>query len=372
VTPAAALRLQLVRLAFGCGVLAAMTATGSAQQAAPAAGDDAPAIRVGTMIFTDYTVTEQPRAVDVDGNEFMPNAFNVSRAYLNVTGTLSRLVAFRVTPDVVRETSQASSAAGSLMVRLKYAYAQFSLDQWLTRGSFVRFGMQQTPWIDFIDSVYRYRFQGTVFEDREGFLSSADIGATFRYALAGDYGDVHGGFYNGESFTRAEPNDQKAFMVRATFRPLPAPGPLRGLRVTGFYDHDAYVRNAIRRRAIAAVTYEHPNVNTGFNYLAATDQTRVVNPELDSRGFSFWVTPKTAKGWGWEGLVRYDHVRQEQATSPIEGERNRLITGIAYWFRRQGSVSAAVLLDYERVNHTRQVPARPDERRWGVKTLINF
>lgn len=61
----------------------------------------------------DYTLTEQPHAIDVDGNEIVPNAFNVSRAYLNVAGTLSRVVvAFRLTPDVVRETGEGSSAVG--------------------------------------------------------------------------------------------------------------------------------------------------------------------------------------------------------------------------------------------------------------------
>ncbi len=81
--------------------------------------------------------------------------------------------------------------------------------------------MQQTPWIDFIDSVYRYRFQGPTMEDREGILSSSDVGATFRYVFGGNYGDVHGGFYNGDNYNRVEANDQKAFMVRGTVRPVP-------------------------------------------------------------------------------------------------------------------------------------------------------
>lgn len=327
---------------------------------------------MGATLFTDYTVTEQPRATDVDGHEFMPNAFNVSRAYLNVTGTLSRLVAFRVTPDVVRETGQGTSTTGSLTFRLKYAYAQFNLDEWLPAGSFVRFGMQQNPWVDFIDSVYRYRFQGSVFEDREGFLPSADVGATARYVLPGAYGDIHGGFYNGDGFSRAEASDQKAFMIRGTIRPLPAAGPLRGLRVTAFHDHDAYVRHAARRRTIGALTYEHPNVHAGFNVLTATDQTRGTSPVIDSRGLSVWATPKTAKGWGWEGLVRFDRLTQDQPALTRDSARDRLIAGIAYWFRRQGSVAAAVLFDHERVHHAGFVPARPDERRWGVKTLIHF
>ena len=76
--------------------------------------------------------------------------------------------------------------------------------------------MQQTPWVDFMETVYRYRFQGTIFEDREGFLSSSDFGATFRYNFKQNYGDVHAGFYNGDNYNRLELNDQKAFMIRGT------------------------------------------------------------------------------------------------------------------------------------------------------------
>ena len=48
-------------------------------------------------------------------------------------------------------------------------------------------------------------------------------------------------------------------MIRGTVRPLPmAPPALRGLRVTGFYDRDAYVQDAERKRGIFALTYEHP------------------------------------------------------------------------------------------------------------------
>ena len=63
------------------------------------------------------------------------------------------------------------------------------------------------------------------------------------------------------------------------------------------------------------------------------------------------MTPKSPKGYGWEGLLRFDHLVQEQATATADGERNRTIAGVAYWFPRQGAVSAAILLDYEQVNN---------------------
>jgi hypothetical protein len=368
-SPRAAFLPALTLILLCCTELATAQVTPAAGYVPP---DDTPSIRVGATLFLDYTFTQQPEVVDADGNRVNLSAFNVGRAYINVTGQISHVVAFRVTPDIVRETGTGSSLNGSYTYRLKYAYGQFNLDDWLGRGTFARFGMQQTPWIDFIDSVYRYRFQGPTMEDREGILSSSDLGATFRYLFPGNYGEVHGGLYNGDNYNRVEPNDQKALMVRATIRPLPSSALLRGLRATVFYDLDAYVKDAERRRGIVGVTYEHPYVNTGWNYLSTTDQTRTVNPELDSHGYSIWATPKTPKGYGFEGLLRFDHLVQEQATSTIEGERDRTIAGVAYWFPRQGSVSAAVLFDYEEVSNRNYAPMRPKERRWTVHTLINF
>jgi hypothetical protein len=339
---------------------------------APPPPADGPSIKVGATVFLDYTVTTEPKGTDVDGNEFTPSSFNVGRAYINVTGNISKVVAFRVTPDIVRETGAGSSSSGSYVYRLKYAYAQFNFDDWMTRGSWARFGMQQTPWIDFIDTIYRYRFQGPTFEDREGILSSSDVGASFHYNFKNDYGDVHTGYYNGDNYNRAEANDQKAWMTRVTFRPLPAHELLRGLRFTGFYNLDAYVADGEKRRGIAGFTYEHPYVHAGFNYLVTTDQSRSTVAALDGQGYSIWITPKTPKGHGWEGLLRFDRLTQEQPGESGDGERNRTIAGIAYWFPRQGAVSAALLFDFEQVDNNGYVPVRLDERRWAIHSLISF
>ena len=102
--------------------------------------------------------------------------------------------------------------------------------------------MIQTPYTDFEETVYRYRFQGTIFADREGFASSADYGVSFRTAFPQNYGEVIAGLYNGDTYTRAEPNDQKSFRMRATVRPFPGPGLARGLRVTAYVDRDHTVQ----------------------------------------------------------------------------------------------------------------------------------
>jgi hypothetical protein len=79
----------------------------------------------------------------------------------------------------------------------------------MTRGSWARFGMQQTPHVDFIESVYRYRFQGPTFEDREGFLSSSDVGASFHYNFENNYGDVHRGSTTARTTTARKSTTRK-------------------------------------------------------------------------------------------------------------------------------------------------------------------
>src|SRR5213593_191366 len=235
---------SLVRIATLAVALSLWAATASAQ-VTPAAGytppDDTPSIKIGAVIYGDYTYTQNPQATDADGNLFHPSQFNISRSYLNVTGNISHIVAFRITPDVSRETNTASSLSGSLEFRIKYAYAQFNLDDWMTKGSYARFGIQQTPWLDFAEGIYRYRFQGTMFVEREGYFASADGGASFHYQLPSNYGDVHVGVFNGENYNKAEVNNEKSFQIRGTLRPFANPATpelLHGLRGHVFYDAD--------------------------------------------------------------------------------------------------------------------------------------
>src|SRR6266542_3628314 len=125
-------------------------------QVAPAAGyippDDTPAIKVGVTVFADYTINQKPKIKDADGDVTL-SAFQVGRSYINVTGNISHNIAFRITPDITRETGVGSSLNGSYVFRIKYAFAQFNLDDRTTKGSWVRLGVQQTPWVDFMEGV---------------------------------------------------------------------------------------------------------------------------------------------------------------------------------------------------------------------------
>lgn len=347
-------------------------ATASAQ-VTPAAGfvppDDTQALRVGMTMFLDNTYMLGPKGTTADcaatpgcSQDFTPSAFNVGRTYLNVTGTISHIVSYRISPDLTGLV-----AGTSYPLRIKYAYAQFSLDDWIknSRTNWVRFGQQQTPWIDFEEGIYRYRFQGTVFGERSGgYLSSSDRGASFHYTFPANWGDVHTGIYNGENYQAAETNQQKAWRTRVTVRPFARMAPLyRGLRASVFYDKDSYQTDAERKRVIGAVTFEHQYVNAAFQYMVANDQGTALGTPFnrEGKGYSIWAVPKQGAGnLGWEGLIRYDHLVPDTRSTAIpvsvgtnavtfeQQERNRVVVGIAYWFPHPaGGATTAIMFDFD-------------------------
>lgn len=358
--------------------LFALIAAGASAQVTPAAGytppDDTPSIKIGATFFANYSVQTDPKIVDADGNTVSKNSFDVTRSYINITGNINHRISFRITPDVTRESGLLSLGTGnsvssdSLVFRIKYAFGQLNLDDWMTKGSWVRLGIQQTPWVDFEEGIYRYRFQGTVFAERIPLptaMTSSDAGVSFHYSMPSNYGDFHVGVYNGENYQKVEANNSKGLEFRGTIRPFATMAPaLRGLRAHLVYYDDHYQGSDERKRVMGSLTFEHAYLNAGFDYLSAKDKTLATAADASSNGYSAWVTPRApmSNGSSWEGLLRYDHwtpntsttVFAPASTSPAPGvtllgdqHQNRTIVGVSYWFPHQGSVSTAILLDYD-------------------------
>src|SRR5207248_5215533 len=82
-------------------VMSALPIIAAAQTPAPAPAPnpaDAPNIRIGATLFADYTFVQSPEITDSDGNTVHSNAFNVGRSYINITGNISHILNFRITP----------------------------------------------------------------------------------------------------------------------------------------------------------------------------------------------------------------------------------------------------------------------------------
>jgi hypothetical protein len=374
------MHLRRVLLAF---LFTSAVSAGASAQVIPAAGyvppDDTPLVKVGVTLYTDFAYQQNPTTTDADGNAINPSGFNVSRSYINITGNLNHLVSFRVTPDVTRETGLVTLGAGnsvsndSLVFRIKYAFGQVSLDDWMPKGSWVRFGIQQTPLLDYEEGIYRYRFQGTTFTEREGFYNSADAGVSFHTNFPKNYGEIHAGLYNGDGYAKPEQNDRHAFDIRGTVRPFAQGAPvLRGMRITGYYVADDYVKGAERTRAVGQITFEHKYLNAGVDAIDAHDQTSISRADVEAKGWSFWATPKApqANGSSVELLLRYDHLVPSEAA--VDQTRQRTIAGVAYWFKTAGSIQSALLVDYDGQTFSTFVPSQPAQKKIAVHALVNF
>jgi hypothetical protein len=367
---------------FRHGALVALLLAASIAGAADAPKPAEAKVKLGTTIFTDFTYQAAPELPDADKNLVHKSEFEVRRAYLNVAFTFSDLFVVRVTPDVASrfatsgsglpaDARVASNFDGSLVLRLKYAYGQVNLDRagpW-GKGAWVRLGQQPTPYFEAIEGIYRYRFQGTTFVERQGLLSSSDVGLAAHANLPAGYGDVQLGYYNGDTYTKAEVNGQKALQARLSVRPLPKHAFLKGALLHGFYDHDSPVAGGTRERIVLSTTFEHRLLHLGGDWLRAEDRASGLAGarSVEARGYSLWLTPRTA--FGLEALLRYDHFEPDRATGAAKRET---IAGIAYWLpARKSALTTALMLDYDGIDYDAAL-ARPNEKRWELKALLSY
>ena len=130
--------------------------------------DDTPSIKIG-RVFGDYTYTQSPRrpthpqriSPASSRRPQLPQRHGQHRissrsasapsSFVRRHGTLASAAACRVTASSSASTPSASSTS--------------TLDD---QGIVGPVRHPATPWVDFEENIYRYRFQGTVFAEREG------------------------------------------------------------------------------------------------------------------------------------------------------------------------------------------------------------
>jgi hypothetical protein len=314
-----------------------------------------PTIRVGMLSYLQYDIETENR----DGF----NNFDVTRAYLNINAQVSRNVRFRFTPDIRRISD--GSLAGSLVARVKYAYAQ--IDN-VTPQGWIRLGAHQTPWLDFEESIDRYRVQGTMFTEREGLIpGSSDFGVSYFTPLPAGLGEVQAGVFNGEGYAQPEANKYKSGQVRVTVRPFPKATLAKGLRVSGFYNAGWYAEARPRRLAIVMGSFEHTHLVTTLQVLKATERpTAADGRNFDRGGWSVFAEPRQGPS-GLAGLIRYDAFDPDDAIGT--DERARFIAGGAYWFVWPRS-RVGIVLTNEQVRY--DLTTRADENRWLLQMHIDF
>lgn len=308
---------RLWMLAFAAAA-AALMAPGRAasQNAAP----NTPTVRVTGQVYAQYEFW----ASDTAGHN---NQFDVTRAYLNALGSFTHGISTRLTVDLYR------NGASSLNYRLKYAY--FMWQPKPTSPVAFRFGMTQTPWIDWEEQVYPFRMQGTIPLERAGYIVSSDLGVGMDFASPGKAINGTVTLMNGEGYQNPSGGKYKDVMGRLSVRLLPSddPGIGGGLRLTG-YGHLGKIDpfGGPRNRAFGALTYKARAfalaAEAGFARTGVTPSTQTPNPpNVDSRTVAGYVVV-TPPDLPWQFLGRVERVDPNRDLA--DDALTRFIAGAAY------------------------------------------
>ena len=324
----------------------------------PAAEPEYPIVRVGVLSYVQYDAELEHR----DGF----NVFDLTRGYINVNGQLARNVRFRITPDVRRATSD-TTLSGSLILRIKYAFVE--LDNFKTERSWVRFGAHQTPWLDFEESIDRYRVQGTMFSEREGLIpGSSDFGVGY-FTPIGKYIDIQTGVYNGEGYAQTDISKQKSVQGRVTLRPFAGRGTANGFRLSGFFSGGWYAADRPRRLGIVMGSFEQTHLVTTLQYVKALENPNPIMPRNIWRsGPSGFIEIRQGLQ-GWAALARVDLFDPNQSVP--DNSQRRVIAGGAYWFVFPRNSRVALVATNEQV-HYEPASGRVNENRLLVQTLVEF
>lgn len=244
------------RLAFRALAAVALSAlTASAVQAQ--AAQQAPQVSVTGVIYTQYQYTDVPVA--------NKSSFDVTRAYVNVLGRLANGITTRLTTDVYR-----FGADNSLQIRLKYAFAA-----WTPTGSSLTYklGMIHTPWVDFEETLWDYRMQGSIAVDRNGYMTSSDMGFGVDGRWNNDQVNAQFALVNGEGYAGGPGDFRKDFEARVSYRLQPTDDNSRvgGLRLSGYLGVGKATGGADRNRYLGMLSYRKTQFTVAGEYVSVKD-----------------------------------------------------------------------------------------------------
>jgi hypothetical protein len=141
------------------------------------------------------------------------NKFDLGRVYVTVKSKLSKEVSVRITVDVDKMDGT------SREIYLKYAYLDWDVSKVIPYST-VRFGLQQTGWIDYMNKVWGRRYVAKTLLDEYKTLSSADYGISHLVKLPKGYGHGAIQLLQGPGYKGTEENRYKDISAFVFFRPL--------------------------------------------------------------------------------------------------------------------------------------------------------
>lgn len=242
-------------------LLAALCALGitAVPLTAQSQNPQAPQITVGGVVYGQYLY--QLKDSLGAGNQ---NQFSIQRAYLNVLGRFSGGISTRVTTDI------APTGTGNQQIRLKYAFLGWTPNN----GNLTyKFGLTQTPYIDWEETLWDYRMQGPIAVDRNGYMSSADFGAGIDGRWNNEGVNAQFLLFNGEGYSGGTGDNHKDVGGRVSVRVSKTNDMSRvgGLRLTGYAGLGKATGGADRNRYIGTASYRTQQITLAAEYVSTKD-----------------------------------------------------------------------------------------------------
>lgn len=198
------------------------------------------------------------------------NNFDVSRSYINVQ-TKSANIATRITADV----DGRKAATNQLTFRLKYAFVAWTPD---SSHLTYKIGLIHTPWIDWEESLWDYRMQGTMPVERNGLMTSSDFGGGIDGSWHFDDVNAQIGYYNGEGYSNTPGDAGKDFMGRVSVRLAKSDLGTKssGLRLSGYAQVGSANGGGTRSRFIGMLSYKSKAITLAGQIAVGQDSVNSV------------------------------------------------------------------------------------------------
>jgi hypothetical protein len=258
---------------------------------------------------------------------------------------------------------------------VKYAY----YNHVFLPGLEVRLGQHQTPWIEYEEHRWTYRFRGPVMVDEQNFQTSSDLGVSVLGKVLNNMVDYHISLQSGEGYQNTQDGRGLAALGRVSIEPFP------GVIVSGFY-HNERERNGIegfnpqrllgnvevydpqgdRFKVNAQVVWADDGADTGtprgtpINVPSTYDGTLTAAQPFGStngpstslprfhqaRGYEFWGYYRIPMIEKMRLFSRYYFMKPNKDTTA--GDIQSILIGVSYDFTKYFSVA----LDYTLLKET--------------------
>ncbi len=217
--------------------------------------------------FTGNALQKGINDAQANANKGLANGFHFTRTYLTFIKRFDEGHHFRLTLDqMINNTGDANgteaapfglsgyAGGGRNNTFVKYAY----YNHVLLPGLEVRVGQHQTPWIEYEEHRWTYRYLSPIMVDQQGFQTSSDMGVSLMGKVVDKMVDYHFAFMNGEGYQNTPNTRSYAWLGRVSVEPI------KGVIISGF-GHDETLRSGTE----------------GFNPKRVLGNVEVYAPESD-------------------------------------------------------------------------------------------